>query len=537
MVLNYLLSLLASILSALALPNELLAFGNPALGLFAFAPLFIALSRAESPREASLLGALYGAVSTLAGNYWLMNYGEFSVWTIGGTILGYVVFGLLLGPVLWRLSHSQPAYRPWLIAAAWVGWEYLKSVGFLGYPWGLSAYPFTTLTTINQLASVTGVWGICFLAALINALVAQWILDFTTNGETPRSHAQSRYWRRSPRATGFAASAEPHLMRSALMAATLILAAAAYGAIVLRIPIPIRDALDLVLVQQNADSWDLSNFETPLVLAQRESRSGIAVRDEPPDLVVWSETSLRFPYNENRSWYDRHPRQEPLAVYLRDSGVPLLTGSAFKSGEDYHNAALLIAPDGEVLDWYGKQHLVPFAEHIPLWELEPVRRFFREAVGISGVWTPAHGNRLIRIPGHDVLAGTPICFEDAFAYLCRAMVLGGADLLINLTNNSWSRTDSAQIQHFVAARYRAIETRRTLVRSTNAGYTAVVTPWGVATDALPMFETLHMRVTVPVYEPHAPTPYLLLGDYFPQLLLLVLVVLLAAWNDPRRTSS
>jgi len=120
--------------------------------------------------------------------------------------------------------------------------------------------------------------------------------------------------------------------------------------------------------------------------------------------------------------------------------------------------------------------------------------------------------------------------------MVRRHVNAGADLVINLTNNSWSRTNSAQLQHFVAARYRAIETRRGLVRSTNSGYTSVLDPWGRVTESAPMFESNHLNVTVNVYEPAEETIYVLWGDYLPQFTLAVLGMLMLVAEAKKRSA-
>jgi apolipoprotein N-acyltransferase len=158
-----------------------------------------------------------------------------------------------------------------------------------------------------------------------------------------------------------------------------------------------------------------------------------------------------------------------------------------------------------------------------------VQRFFQEVVGIQAIWAPGPETRLFpveRSRGDAVMVGTPVCFEDGFANVVRRFVREGADALINLTNNAWSRTDSAQLQHLVAARFRSVETRRSLIRSTNAGYTGVVDAWGRVTAGLPMFEGAHLTVEVPVYAPPRPTIYVLWGDYLPVTMLGGLLILL-----------
>ena len=211
--------------------------------------------------------------------------------------------------------------------------------------------------------------------------------------------------------------------------------------------------------------------------------------------------------------------------------VPLLTGVPWVVSEaplQAMNAAMLVAPGGAVLAHYGKQHLVPFAESVPFWEVPAVRRLFSDLIGLQSTWVPGATATIYELPVRDggrVRFATPICFEDAFPGLNRRFVRAGADLLINLTNDAWSQTVSAETQHFVAARLRAVEHRRVLIRATNGGVTAAVDPWGRVIGApAPLFTETALRLQVPVYRPAADTVYTRFGDYLPAVLAAVLAL-------------
>ena len=526
--------LLSSVLYPLALPNELFPLGQPVLGMIALAPLYLALTETDDPRRAAALQALFGIVSTLLANYWLMFFGDYSVWTIGGTTLGYAAYNYLLGGFLWFASRRRPEYRPVVFALVWTFYEYLKSIGFLAYPWGLAAYPFNMLVRVNQLAAVTGVWGITLIAVYLNAVLAELALGSSRDllGEARRVHRVTTM------------PAVRHLAVLLLVG----LAVLAYGEHSIRREIPVRDRIRLLLVQQNADSWNTRDLARPLRTAQELTWEGLAGAGAPVDVVVWSETSLRYFLEDGRSWFERQPQPETFIRFLERLPAPLLTGAPFPSPDDdfaVHNAVLLVNSRAEVVQWYGKQQLVPFAELVPFWDRPVIREFFQEVIGVPGIWAPGPGYRLFDLPtagGGTVATGTPVCFEDAMAGVVRGFVLRGADLLVNLTNNSWSRTNSAQIQHFVAARYRAVETRRTLVRSTNGGYTTVIDPWGRVKASLPMFETAHLYADVPIHRPTSETVYTTFGDYLPWGIGLLLAVLFAvdfirsAGQDRRRAA-
>jgi len=505
------LTLLSAVLFPIALPSELFLYGNPFLGLFALSFYYVALTLSTSRRESTMLGVLFGAVSTVIANYWLMYFGQFSVWTLGGVTLGYIGYNALLAPFLWRFLDHRQTYRPFVFAIAWTGYEYLKSVGYLGYPWGLSAYPFGTILPLVQQVDIAGVWSLCFLAVSANSVIGEAILllfPADQRGHSPRT-----------------------VLRQALFVTSLVALSLAYGYWRMGTPIPIVKHFSTVLVQQNSDSWISNNDMHTIVTAENLSRKGIAQFGTTPDLVVWSETSLQYPFAQGRHIYESNPASDPFIPFLKSTGTYLLTGSPYivDKNWDAMNSTILLSADAKVLDYYGKQHLVPFAESFPFWDLSFVRKFVRKYIGLDAVWVMGNRYTIFHLPlrdGGTLSFGTPICFEDAFGNLVRHFVLDGADVLINLTNNSWSETKSAQTQHFVAARFRAIENRRTLVRSTNSGVSSVIDAYGRVIAQMPMFTADELPVNVPVYKQAQFTPYTLYGDYLPILMLVFLFIVL-----------
>jgi apolipoprotein N-acyltransferase len=195
------------------------------------------------------------------------------------------------------------------------------------------------------------------------------------------------------------------------------------------------------------------------------------------------------------------------------TGAPVIIDWANYEGT---NSAILIDPQARLVDSYAKLHPVPFAEAIPFWDVKFFREFIQNVVGLASGWIMGSEYTIMKLPlrGAAVSFGAPICFEDAFPDVCRQFYLRGADVLINLTNISWSRTISAEIQHWAAARFRAIESRHTLVRSTNGGVSCVVDPYGRNLVSLPLFESTARYVQVPVYDPGRMTPYIAYGDWF-----------------------
>jgi apolipoprotein N-acyltransferase len=294
----------------------------------------------------------------------------------------------------------------------------------------------------------------------------------------------------------------------------------------------------MVLVQHNINSWDSQYEEEALQTAMDLSRAGIdELRRQgiEPALLVWSETVLVQPY-EGR-YYETFPRYDPLIPFLKEIRVPLLCGAPIPAASGaWANGALFIQDGNEIFS-YEKQRLIPFAEEIPFIEYEWMKTLMRKTVGFDSGWIPGEKTVIMKAgsPPDTLSFGVPICFEDAFAGLCGDFVKNGAELFINLTNDSWSKTVSAEIQHLAAARFRTIENRRVMVRSTNGGITAVIDAEGRIISSLPPFSSSVLALEVPIQQQSEPTVYQIFGDWFP--LVSVLIVLGYLGLKPRYYAS
>ena len=505
------LPLFSAILCAISIPNEILLSGFWPLGFMALIPFYLALTSVKTPRQAAFAGAVFGACHHALTSYWLFFYRGFAFWTLGTSAAAYAVVYAVLGLYGHFILRSEsPSYRPFVFALGWASFEFLKSTGFLGYPWGLIPYSLSAVPLMLQTADTMGVYGISFLLALSSGIGAEYFLARKSPLKPMRD------W-----------------TRGAAFLFILTCLVMTYGLVIRLAPIPLKATLRTTLVQQNSDPWvagELPTLQTNVALAREAFEANRATKGDPVDLIVFSETTLRRPFAEYKDWFGKNPGADPLLPFIAESGALLLTGApVVLNWETWEstNSVLLISPQGELIDSYAKVHPVPFAEAIPLWEYSWFRTFMQEVVGLESGWVMGSSLTIFSLspksaPAGTVRFATPICFEDAFADLCRQYFLDGADLLINLTNDSWSLKKSAQIQHWAIARIRAIENRRTLVRSTNSGLSCVVDPWGKVLWEMPQFEAKSITVDVPVYEPSIPTIYTRYGEWFAKLCTLLL---------------
>lgn len=461
------LALLSGVLLALSFPK----YGHPSVAWVALVPLLVALSgwtgtagrlSVVSPRRAFLLGVTSGCVYFAGTVYWT---GEV-VRQFGGLSVPLAVLAIVL---LSAYLALYPALAAWiaargmarfgmagvpLFAASWVAAEYLRGVLFGGFPWVPVGNSQVTTLSIAQLASVTGVYGLSALVALVNACLAMALI-----------------------ATGRAR------WSAVAAAAVLVIGVGAWGSWRIGLGELARDGtlLRVGVVQGNIaqeDKWDAAHapriLNTYMAMSREAAQRGAQA-------LIWPESSTPAMFEEDPTV------GQSVRDLARELGVPILFGSdQLERGRPprLYNAAFLVGPRGTTTSVYRKVHLVPFGEFIPFkdWLF-----FVSPLVESLAEFAPGQGTVLM--PLGTARISTAICYEVVYPALIRDAVLAGSELLTTITNDGWYGHSSAPYQHFALASMRAIEQGRYLVRSANTGISGVIDPYGRIVAQSPIFQT------------------------------------------------
>ena len=102
-----------------------------------------------------------------------------------------------------------------------------------------------------------------------------------------------------------------------------------------------------------------------------------------------------------------------------------------------------------------------------------------------------------------------ICYEVAFGAE-QLSFFPEAELLLNVSNDTWFGDSIAPHQHLQMARMRAMETSRPMLRATNTGITAVIAADGTVTNKIPQFAPGVLSASVHPYV--GTTPYIRFGN-------------------------
>ncbi|MCK9395674.1 MAG: apolipoprotein N-acyltransferase [Methylobacter sp.] len=218
------------------------------------------------------------------------------------------------------------------------------------------------------------------------------------------------------------------------------------------------------------------------------------------NVVIWPETAIPAYLDQVKDAF-LTPLSNDAKLHNTDLivSVPVQENAPKKS----FNAVITL---GKEEGMYRKTHLLPFGEYLPL---QPLSGFVLNMINIKlGNFTPGTANQpLLKAGGYPFI--TLICYEDVFGDLS-IRGLPDAAFLVNVTNDGWFGDSIEPYQHLQMARMRAMETGRFLLRATNTGMTAVVSPTGEIVSQAPLFqETALTGTIIPM---GGMTPYAKWGD-------------------------
>ena len=508
--LNLLLAVLGAVLFSLSHPNYLNLNGFPIFAYIALIPFFLLIKRTKL-KFSFLWGAFSGSLSYFIFNFWIIFFHPLAIYII---IAKYCIFYSVLFFVLKIIDSYFSRYSFIFQAIAWVAFEYLSTLGFLGYPYGIIGYTQWRFTLLIRAASIFGVWGISFLLVFFSACTSSIIFDFFKEKKFKVAYQKYRL---------------PMMIWIGTFFAFIL-----YGAFT-KIDLSEAQSTKIALVQPNRDPW-LGNLEVYRNnYEELKNLSEKALKNFPDiELVVWPETAfipmIRWHYKYTSTSNPNSLLVRELLHFLDNQKVPFLIGNDdgvldekfsdnnFDNLEEKrldYNAALLFIPKKNVLppepQTYRKMHLVPFTEHFPYQELFPrLYEFLKE--NDTHFWEKGKEANLLEFKNLKI--GTPICFEDSFGYISKAFSRRGANIIINLTNDAWANSAVSQYQHLSMAVFRAVENRLPVLRAASSGQTVFIDQNGKIQNMLAPFVKDVLIVDVPVLTDGRQTVYSYLGDFF-----------------------
>lgn len=370
----------------------------------------------------------------------------------------------------WKKIKSLTA-RMLLFSAMWgFSAEWVRSWFFSGFPWNpLSSILLFDINVAQSLA-IFGTYGLSAVTAFFLVFPALFLLR---------------------------ANRKNFLISSAVMVIfplTLMI----YGKCVIPSLSAKKEVVSVKLVQPSIPlTFDHAENRAENELNQHIELSKTDVNEKSPNFIIWGETASPFDLTYDRKHLNK------VADIIPDNGY-LITGMVHRefetNGYDYklYNSLVLLDDKAQVVDYYSKNHLVPFGEFIPFREYLP--DFVRPVTNMIGQFGRGEKYQVITPEGFEKFAPL-ICYEIIFS---DNIVRKKSNLkwMVLLTYDGWYGDSTGPYQHLAAAQMRAIEEGINIVRSANSGVSAVISAYGEIYAQLGLNERGVLTSEVPLHTAH-----------------------------------
>ena len=525
----------------LARLDQYLQNGLPFL-IFLFAlPLLFGLEKLCSLKETLFYGAFYGLGSYLLLSLWLLEYDWVAFILVPG--IYFVYFTLFFGTyylLCKQIKNSWVRYAVFVLL--WMLLEYAKSTGWVAYTYGSLLYSQYLSPQAMRFSSNFVLQNLSYILIFTPAIsVHACIQHYKTS--------KSRWLLLiGPLLATFVAISVLYNFPSSIFPKPQQTAnpdenTPLKQSDVLNTPLPISaDKLNVALLQHNINSWQTEEDTSPQAL-ERLLKLSRQAEQHNAELIIWSETAFvpvyRFQRERNAKPIQQNIRKlkqrleqtkdgpernqlasnlqylkdsfqkiqmaQRLDAYLEEAKATYLIGTndyGHLPGEPrdgLYNAMLLIQK-GQIIATYHKQRLVPFTEEAK-WErylprLNALLRRHDLAQYNSGSGSP-----ILKLPLQQKIRPAlrlyaMICYEDSLPLywphknltapdLSKALETQDFDVLVSVSNDSWSASAIGGLQHLSSSLSRAVEMQRYFLRGSTSGQTAAIGPKGRLQARLP----------------------------------------------------
>ncbi|BBE16771.1 apolipoprotein N-acyltransferase [Aquipluma nitroreducens] len=444
--------------------------------LFAFVPLLLVDSLQFKQRKSENLSSsfLFGFVAFLIWNI-------FSTWWISYVSLLGMLFitslnSLFMSSVWWLKNKVHQKFGAtsgyFSLIVFWIAFEFLNHHGLLPWPWLTLGNGFANTVKIIQWYEFTGVLGGSVWILLSNILIF-----IAVRNLLDQAH------RKFVRSIGLALSA---IISPIALSSYSYFNYSEKGVM-----------QNVVALQPNIDPYTQKfvGMSTDDQISKLISLAESKITDST-DLILAPETS--WPPLLEDSLAHQSPSLLPLTeIMKRFPDVSFIVGAItqrkFRNGEQISNTARQSDDGKYFFDVFNSAVMIDRTCRVQFnhknilvagVEKDPFREYFSflpdymlDLGGINGSLASGKEPKVFDLSGTGKI-GSVICFESVFGEHVRQLVMNGANYIAVLTNDGWWKDFPGVWQHFGYSKIRAIETRRSVVRSANTGISGCINQRG-----------------------------------------------------------
>lgn len=284
------------------------------------------------------------------------------------------------------------------------------------------------------------------------------------------------------------------------------------------------DSLNVSIIQANIGDLEKIVSETGNLNAiSYVVRKYIKLTTSAPktELLIWPETAYPIAFQTKTANARSDLALEYAAMVLETANrlhTPMLIGGYEHENRNDYNSAILINATGEVESSYKKNNLLIFGEYMPFSNFFPSLKKINPQMGDFGKGPGPIPLIFSRTGKKQISLGINICYEALMPEYMRQLHANGADIFVNLTNDSWFGDSFEPHQHLQLAQLRTIENRIPMIRATNTGISTFITATGMALSKSKLFESEILQSELPFsLTNQAKSLYSRFGEWFAYL--------------------
>jgi apolipoprotein N-acyltransferase len=346
-------------------------------------------------------------------------------------IITYLVLSIIYGAWgrLYKLIQRKRSFNPLIFSLTWLGLEIIRHIIYNFFPLGYFGYTQANFNQIIQIADLGGVFLISFLIILFNTLIFKFLI-----------------------------SKEIKYVMITIVIIGIVLSYGFY---------------QIDKYEKIEKSFKVGIFNTNISQSQKWQPNNIKKYNDlfindylefnDTDLIITPESALTFDMNEDEKY-----REEILKKIDEINKYYQIGFLATKEdSKRYYNSTYLITPEGEIKNRYDKNKLVLFGEYV----------VFEDLIGkITGyrLNTLLSGNEITIFKTPHAKWKTIICSEILYPeYVSKK--IDQIDFVINQSNEGWFKNNTTlKNQMYASLIFRAVENRRTFIKTGNMTYSGIV---------------------------------------------------------------
>jgi apolipoprotein N-acyltransferase len=407
----------------------------------------------------------------LITTWWVYNSTAFG--GIAAVILNSLFYAVIfwLFHIIKRKLGSKIGYFTLLVI--WLAWEYIYINGEISWVWLVLGNGFANNISLVQWYEYTGTLGGSLWVVFINILIVRIIIHLQNN--------KTLYGQ----------------IGNSIIVLLVIILPITFSVIKYSTYTEKVNPINVVITQPNIDPYNMkfsgmtNDDQLNLILHLADS-----LINEKTDYVVGPETSIEDNIWENDirqsnsiqkliGYSNLHPSINLIigatTRYLYENGNPSVTSRPYGNTNlryDVFNTALQFSKKKEI-DIYHKSKLVIGVEMFPYPKLLSfLTEMSIELGGTSGTLGMQDQRETFVDTKKSVSIAPIICYESIYGEFVTDYVKKGANAIFVITNDGWWGNTPGYKQHLSYSRLRAVENRRSIVRSANTGVSCFINQRG-----------------------------------------------------------